>query len=72
MKSGIQASSKKGGDIMFTNYNEILKLDEVAEILNLSLPTVYKLTNSGRIPYFADGRKRLIYKEELIHFVIRS
>ena len=72
MKSGIQASSKKGGDIMFSNYNDILTLDEVAEILNISLPTVYKLTNSERIPYFKDGRKRLIYKEELIHFVVHA
>lgn len=28
---------------------------------NLYLPIVYKLTNSERIPYFKDGRKRLIY-----------
>lgn len=57
---------------MLANYNEILTVNEVADILHVCDASVYTLIKEGRLLSFKDGRKTLIYKDELLYFLYRS
>jgi excisionase family DNA binding protein len=42
---------------------------EVAELLNLRLETVYRSLRSGRLPHFRFGRQYRITKEQLLEYM---
>ena len=47
--------------------DEILIISQVAELLNLSVPTIYDLVHHRKIPYFKmAGQKRLYFKRSVI------
>jgi excisionase family DNA binding protein len=45
---------------------EMLTLEQVGKLLNLSVPTVRKLTMGKGLPYYSFGRKIQISKDELM------
>lgn len=54
---------------MLNNYDDILNVDEVCEILHLGKNKVYELLNKGDIKSRRIGRKFLIPKVSLIDFI---
>lgn len=58
---------------MNSNYNdkEILTVSQVAEYLQLSEMTTYKLVQEGRIPAFKIGRHWRVRKSDLIALIDR-
>lgn len=47
--------------------NEIIIISQVAELLNLSVPTIYGLVHRMEIPYFKmAGQKRLYFKRSVL------
>ncbi len=54
---------------MLSNYNDILSVKEVCEILHLCKNKVYELLNKGDIKARRIGRKFLIPKASLIDFI---
>lgn len=57
---------------MLDRYEDILTEKEVAEILTYNTQTVKKLMLNGTLPYFTKGRRRYMYKDELIFMLIHS
>lgn len=40
-----------------TQENDLLTVPELAEVLTLSIPTIYAMTSTNRIPFFKRGKK---------------
>lgn len=55
---------------MLENYNDILEVKQICEILKINRGTAYKLLNSGVIPYRRIGKGYKIPKEMLIRYLI--
>ncbi|MCH5296900.1 MAG: helix-turn-helix domain-containing protein [Ruminococcus sp.] len=55
---------------MFTEYNDIISVDDVTKMLHLSKVTVYKLLQSGRIRTLKVGKKYIIPKKSVIDFLV--
>lgn len=51
---------------------ELWKVAKVAEALSLSQPMVYKLMDSGRLPYVKIGRCRRVKRDEVLKLLERS
>jgi len=56
--------------IMFPNYSDVLKLDEVSEALAVNPKTVYQLLNKKTIKSVKTGREFRIAKIYLIEYVL--
>ena len=54
---------------MLENYNEVLKADEVCEILSIGKNTFYKLLNSGDIAGYRVGKNWRITRLALINYI---
>ena len=54
---------------MLINYNDVLTIDEVCEVLRLGKNTVYDLIKDGTLPSIKLGKKYLITKDSLIKFL---
>lgn len=50
---------------------ELLKVSQVCEALKLSQPSVYRLLESGQIPYVKMGRTRRVKREDVLAYVER-
>lgn len=46
-------------------FPKLLKVEQVCKILTLSAPSVYRLLESGEIPYVKMGRTRRIKEEDV-------
>lgn len=57
---------------MFTEYKDVLTVDDVAEMLCVKPYRVYELIKSGRIRRLNTGKPFLIPKTEVIRFVETS
>jgi excisionase family DNA binding protein len=57
---------------MFENYDEVLTVDQVREILFIGKNTVYKLLNSGKIKSFKIGRTHKVPRQALEDYISRS
>lgn len=49
----------------------LLTVEETAELLNVHRSTVYDLIGRGDLPSVKIGRRRLIYRQSLVDFIIR-
>lgn len=57
---------------MFEQYDDLLDVTEVCELLKMSRGSVYPLLISGKIPAFRNGRIWRIPKEGVIQFIRTS
>ena len=57
---------------VFRDYPDVLNLEEMSELLQISTKTGRKLLSSGKIRSFRIGRNYRIPKQYLISFVFRS
>ena len=54
---------------MLDNYDEILTLAEVSNILKIGATNTYKLVKSGELKAFKTGRSWKISKQDLIDYI---
>ena len=54
---------------MLNQYDEVLTVAELQEILNIGRNTAYALLNSGEIPSFRIGKKWRIPKDAVLHYL---
>jgi len=52
--------------------DQLLTLDEAADYLKLSVPSIYRLCKDAQLPSFKKGRKILFYKAELKAWVMEG
>lgn len=51
---------------------ELWKVAQVCEVLNLSQPMVYRLMDSGRLPYVRFGRARRVKRADVVRLLEES
>lgn len=51
------------------NSNTLINTKECAELLNISIATLYGYTSRNKIPYHKQGAKLLFFKKEIIEWV---
>lgn len=54
---------------MFSEYDDIVSVEEVMEMLHLGRVTIYNLLKSGRIHTLRVGKKYVIPKKSVIDFL---
>ncbi len=54
---------------MFSEYDDIVSVEDVMEMLHLGRVTVYNLLKSGRIHTLRVGKKYVIPKKSIIDFL---
>lgn len=54
---------------MFTEFNDVVTVDDVTKMLHVSRVTVYKLLKSGEIRTLKVGKKYIIPKQSVIDFL---
>ena len=54
---------------MFTQYDDVVSVEEVMDMLHLGRVTVYELLKSGKIKALKVGRKYIIPKKSVIEFI---
>ena len=54
---------------MFSEYDDIVSVEDVMEMLHLGRVTVYNLLKSGRIHTLRVGKKYVIPKKSVINFL---
>lgn len=60
---------KKGGINMLEQYNDVISVDQVCEILHIGRNTVYTLLKTNRIRNIRVGNKYIIPKRSIIDFL---
>jgi len=55
---------------MFDEYDDIITVDELCEMLKIGKNNAYKIIQSGKIKCFKNGRTWRIPKDSVIKFVI--
>lgn len=55
---------------MFEQYDDILTIEEVAEILKIGTSQAYRIVRSGRLKGYKEGKDWKILKQALIQYVI--
>lgn len=58
--------------MMFNQYNDLLSVADVAEILTIGMNTAYKLLNDQSIKAFRIGHAWRIPKDALIEYIYSS
>lgn len=54
-------------DIVAQNLNDFMLPEEVAEMLNIKMTTVYRKVQNGTIPYYKDGKKIYFSRKAIIN-----
>ena len=54
---------------MFTAYPDIVSIHQIMEMLSLGKSSVYALLRSNTIPHVRVGRKYIVPKQSVIHFL---
>jgi len=57
---------------MFNEYNDLLTVEELCEILTIGKNTVYKILNSGELKSFRSGRVWKIPKVAVEEYVLEK
>lgn len=73
MENQIQQSEYRNsicGAEMFQGYPDVLNLEEMSELLQISTKTGRRLLNNGEIRSFRIGRSYRIPKQHLISFIL--
>lgn len=55
---------------MFTEYDEILSIEDVMEILHIGKNSVYSLLKSNEIRNIRVGKRYIVPKQSVINFII--
>lgn len=55
---------------MFEQYDDILTIEEIAEILKIGMTQAYKIVRSGKLKGYKEGKDWKIAKQALIGYVI--
>lgn len=55
---------------MFEQYDDILTIEEVAEILRIGTSQAYKIVRSGQLKAYKEGKDWKILKQALSNYVI--
>lgn len=59
--------------IMYDNYyEEILTVQEMAELLKIGMNTAYKLVNTGELDSFKVGNSHRIQRSAVTEYIIRK
>lgn len=66
----IMQKSRAVGTKMFQGYPDVLNLEEMSELLQISTKTSRRLLNNGEIRSFRIGRSYRIPKQNLISFIM--
>ena len=61
--------SKTENQIMFSEYGDIVSIDDVMKMLHIGRSNVYKLLREKEIKYVRIGVKYIIPKKSIIEFV---
>ena len=56
-------------DVFLSNSNSLLRADDVAEILNISVPMAYRLMQRNEIRTVKIGKSRRVREEDLFSFI---
>ena len=62
-------SAITGGIEMFESYEDILTIQDVADILKVGTTQVYKIVRAGQLKAFKEGKDWKIAKQALIEYV---
>lgn len=54
---------------MFTEYDEILSIEDVMEILHIGKNSVYSLLKSNEIRNIRVGKRYIVLKQSVINFI---
>ena len=54
---------------MFTEYDEILSIEDVMEILHIGKNSVYSLLKSNEIRNIKVGKRYIVQKQSVINFI---
>lgn len=54
---------------MFEEYNDIITIDELCEMLRIGRNKAYELLRSGKISSFREGKLWIISKEAVIDYI---
>lgn len=49
--------------------NEMITIKEIAKFLRISLPSAYKLINTGAVPHVKVGHRYIIPREGFLHWM---
>ena len=52
-----------------SNNHVLVEIDEAANIIMKSKPTIYRLVNQGILPSYKKGKKLYFYKDELLAWI---
>ena len=52
-----------------SNNHILVEIDEAADIIMKSKPTIYRLVNQGILPSYKKGKKLYFYKDELLAWI---
>ncbi len=55
---------------MFEPYDDILTIEEVAELLRIGMTQAYRIVRSGNLKGYKEGRDWKIPKQALINYVV--
>ncbi len=55
---------------MFEQYDDILTIEEVAELLRIGMTQAYRIVRSGNLKGYKEGRDWKIPKQALINYVV--
>ena len=61
---------EKEGIMMFEQYDDILTVEEVAEILKIGMTQAYKIVRSGSLKGYKEGKDWKIPKQALKQYVL--
>lgn len=57
---------------MFNEYNDMITVDELCEMLRIGRNKAYELLRSGKVGGFHDGRLWMIPKEAVIDYIKKN
>ena len=57
---------------MFADYDDILSIEEVAEILRIGMSQAYKIVRTGKLKGYKEGRDWRILKQSLVKYVVEQ
>lgn len=57
---------------MFNDYNDMITVDELCEMLRIGRNKAYELLRSGKVGGFHDGRLWMIPKEAVIDYIRKN
>lgn len=57
---------------MFESYDDILTIEEVAELLKIGMTQAYRIVRSGSLKGYKEGKDWKIPKQALINYVVQQ